>query len=367
MARRILIVAGLLALGAAPAAAQLKAKRKELSRIQVELKQTLRELDGLRAAERELGEDVRGMESRDAKSRHRVDGLQSDIRRAESKRADLKSRLDAARSVTGFWSAAIASEAARYAALSAASRDMYGTRDLWADEFRRDALIEKGRHLRGLRGFRLKTEEAAAETRRRAQELAESRRRAETELSGGRREYEAKKAALEQTQVKVAAAARRAKELEESAHALTSLLDKIGKAGRYRKTGPAVRLEFPKHSLPWPAEGKVLRSFGRERDPELGTWTVRQGTLFSSEIGAAVGSVARGRVIFSGPFRSYGQVVIVDHDGGFFSVYGELGEIKKNKGDLVRAGETLARSDGRIYLELRRGTEALDPEEWLKR
>ncbi|MDD5305542.1 MAG: peptidoglycan DD-metalloendopeptidase family protein [Elusimicrobia bacterium] len=367
MARRVLILAGLLALSAAPAAAQLKAKRKELSRIQVELKQTLRDLEELRGAEKELGADVKGLESRDARSRKRVEALQSDIRRAESKRADLKSRLDAAKSVAGFWSAAIASEAARHAAAAAARSDAYGTRELWAEEFRRSAIVEKARHLRGLHGFRRKTEEAAAETGRRARDLDESRRRVQREREGGRREYEEKKAALEQTQVKVAAAARRAKELEETAKAMSALIDKLGKAGRYRRPGPVARLERPLHSLPWPVEGKVLRPFGRERDEQLGTWTVRQGVVFASASGAAVGAIAPGSVIFAGPFRSYGKVVIVDHGGGFFSVYGELGEIVKEKGDAVRASEKLATAGEQVYLEIRRGTDALDPAEWLEK
>ncbi len=365
MARRVLILAGLLALGAAPASAQLKAKRKELSRIQTELKQTLKELDELRDAEKELGADVKGLESRDAQSRKRVDALQSDIRRAESRRADLKSRLDAAKSVAGFWSAAIASEAARHAALGAARSEAYGTRELWAEEFRRSAIVEKARHLRGLHGFRMKTEEAAAETGRRARDLDESRRRAQTERDGRRREYEEKKAALEETQMKVAAASRRAKELEESAKAMASLLDKIGKAGKYRKQGVVARLDRPAHSLPWPVEGKVLRPFGRERDEQLGTWTVRQGVVFAAASGSAVGAIAPGNVIFAGPFRSYGKVVIVDHGGGFFSVYGELGEIVKEKGDAVRSSEKLGTAGDKMYLEIRRGTEALDPSDWL--
>jgi septal ring factor EnvC (AmiA/AmiB activator) len=367
MARRVLILAGLLALSAAPATAQLKVKRKELSRIQVELKQTLRELEELRDAEKELGADVKGLESRDAQSRKRVEGLQSDIRRAEAKRAGLKSRLDAAKSVAGFWSAAIASEAARHVAANAASSESYGTRELWAEAFRRSAIVEKARHLRGLHGFRLKTEEAVAETGRRALDLDESRRRAQREREGGQREYEAKKASLGQTQMKVAAAARHAKELEESAKALSFLIDKLAKAGKYRKAGPIARLERPLHSLPWPVEGKVLRPFGRERDEQLGTWTVRQGVVFASAAGAAVGSIAPGSVIFAGPFRSYGKVVIVDHGGGFFSVYGELGEIVKEKGDAVQASEKLATAGEQVYLEIRRGTDALDPAEWLER
>lgn len=367
MARRGLILAGLLALGAAPAAAQLKAKRAELSRIQVELKQTLRELEELREAEEELGADVKGLETRDAQSRKRVEALQSDIRRAEARRASLRSRLDAAKSVAGFWSAAIASEAARHSAAGAARSEAYGTRELWAEEFRRAAIIEKARHLRGLQGFRLKTEEAAAETARRARELDDSRRRAQSEREGHRREFEAKKAALEETQLKVAARARRAKELEETAKAMAALIEKLGKPGKYRKTGAVARLSLPQHSLPWPVEGKVLRPFGRERDEQLGTWTVRQGVVLSAAAGASVGAIAPGNVIFAGPFRSYGNVVIVDHGGGFFSVYGELAEIAKEKGDSVRANEKLARAGEQVYLEIRRGTDALDPADWLEK
>ncbi len=367
MARRILILAGLLALSAAPASAQINAKRKELSTIREQLKQTLRELEELRGEEKELGADVKGLESRDVQSRKRVEGLQTDIRRAESRRADLKSRLDAAKSVAGFWSAAIASEAARHVAAGAARSESYGTRELWAEQFRRSAIVEKARHLRGLQGYRLKTEAASAETARRARDLDESRRRAQSERDVRRHEYEAKKAALEETQVKVASAARRAKELEESAKAMAALLDKLGKAGKYRKPGPVARLERPVHSLPWPVDGKVLRPFGRERDEQLGTWTVRQGVLFSAAPGAAVGAIAPGSVIFAGPFRSYGKVVIVDHGGGFFSVYGELADIVKEKGDALRSGEKLATAGERVYLEIRRGTDALDPAEWLER
>lgn len=367
MAHRVLILAGLLALSAAPAVAQPKAKRKELLRIQVELKETLRELEELRDEEKELGADVKGLESRDTQSQRRVESLQSDIQRAESKRASLKSRLDAAKSVAGFWSAAIATEVARHSALAAARSESYGTRELWADEFRRGAIIEKARHLRSLQGFRRKTEEAAAETGRRAIDLDENRRQIQRERDGRRREYEEKKLALEQTQVKVASAARRAKELEESAKAMASLLDKIGNAGKYRKPGTQSRLDLPKHSLPAPVVGKVLRPYGRERDAQLGTWTVRQGVVFSSQSGAAVVAVATGKVIFSGPFRSYGKVVIVDHGGGFFSVYGELAEIVKEKGAAVRAREKLALAGEQVYLEIRHGADALDPADWLER
>lgn len=357
---------------AAPVFAQDKQK-KELARIQSELRRTLAELESLKGAEKDLGKDVTRLKSQDTDSLRRVERLQANIRQAEQRRAGLKARLESSRQVVGFWTAALSAETARHAASGAASPDFYGSQGLWADEFRRTAIIEKAGHLRGLQGFKRKTEEDEVAARRRTSELSETRRKAESEREGWRLEYEAKKAELEKAQMQVAAAARRAKELEESAKAMNALLDRIAQTGRWRKGGPAATLEIAKHSLPWPMAGKVLRGFGREKDPELGTWTVHQGVLIAAQSPSPVAAVASGRLIFAGPFRSYGRVVILDHGAGFLSVYGGLGEILKTKGSDVSAGETIARSGqskeapgGSVYLEIRRGTEALDPQAWLQ-
>ena len=372
MAPRVLILAALAAFSAVPAFAQAKQK-KELARIQSELRRTLAELEALKGAEKGLGRDVSRLKIQDADSSRRVQRLQANIRQAERRRSELKARLESSRQVVGFWTAALSAEAARHAAVDAGRSDFHGTSELWADEFRRTAILEKAAHLRGLQGFKRKTEEDEVAARRRASELSATRRKAQTEREGWRQEYEAKKAELEKAQAKIAAAARRAKELEESAKAMNTLLDRIAHAGRWRKAGPAATLEIAKHSLPWPMDGKVLRGFGREKDPELGTWTIHQGILIGSKGSEPVSAVSAGRLIFAGPFRSYGRVVILDHGGGFLSVYGGLGEILKEKGAEVRAGEAIARSGdskdgpgGRVYLEIRRGTEALDPQAWLQ-
>ena len=367
MALRALSLAALAMVAAAPALAQPE-RKKELARIQSELRRTLIQLSELKASEKDLGRDVTRLEGQDADSRRRVERLLESIRQAEGRRSDLKNRLDSARQVAGFWTAALS------AAASAGRSDFHGSRELWADEFRRVAIMEKARHLRGLQGFKRKTEEDEAAAKSRAQELSDRRRKAQSVRDGHRREYETKKAELERTQSRVAQAALRAKELEESARALNALLDRIAQAGRWRKSGPAATLDIAKHSLHWPAEGKVLRGFGRERNAELGTWSVHQGLLIGSAASAPIAAVAAGRLIFAGPFRSYGRVAILDHGGGFFSVYGGLGEFLQQKGVDVGAGEALARagdakngSGGSVYLEIRRGTEALDPLAWLEK
>ena len=372
MALGLLILAALL-LPAAPAPAQVSQKKRELARIQSELRRTLDELDRLKASEQELDEAVSRLKGLDKDSLRRVRRLRESIGAAERRRSDLQSRLQATCRVGGFWTAAMSAEAARHAASAAGRSDFYGTAELWEEEYRRSALLEKARHIKGLQGFQRRTEAAEAQARRRAAELDRNRRRAEAERAGRRREYESKRTELEQTQARMAEAARRAKELEENAKALTALIDKLARAARWRpRKGPVATLDRPRHSLPWPASGRVLLAFGRERDPELGTWTVRQGMTLAPAPAADVVAVAPGTVIFAGPFRSYGLVVILDHGSGFFTVYGGLSRAVRAKGDAVRAGETIGvaggdAASGRVYFEIRRGAEALDPLEWLEK
>jgi septal ring factor EnvC (AmiA/AmiB activator) len=377
MARGAVILAVLAALAAAPAGAQIVEKKRELAKIQSDLRRTRQELDGLRGAESALGHDVDRLQGLDARSRRRVLDLQDAIRRAEARRADLKARLASAGSVGSFWSEALLAETARHVAAEAGRADFSGSDELWAEEFRRLAILEKARHVRGLKGFQRKVAEDEEQARARASELDESRRRAQAEREGRRREYESKRAQLETTQARMVAAARRAAELEDSAKALTALLDELARAARAPRAAKApalalAKLDLPRHSLPWPAAGRLVSDFGREKDASLGTWTVRQGLLLETKASAPVAAVAPGQVIYVGAFRSYGKVVIVDHGSGFFSVYGSLGDILKSKGDAARSGEPIARAGaapdggGRVYLEIRRGTVALDPKAWLQ-
>ena len=241
----------------------------------------------LRSSEHALGQDVSRLEDLDTDSRRRVERLQDVIRRAESRRSELKSRLDAASRVGGFWTAALSAESARHAAYQAGRSSFYGTSEIWADEYRRAAILEKRAPPARIEG--LYSEDRGGGGGGRAEKAAEfaDSRRAQAERDDRRKEYESKKAQLSLAQTQVAAAARRAKELEENAKALTALLDKLGKAAKYRKpAGVKAALDVPRHSLPWPADGKILTGFGREKDKDLGTSIVRQGLTLATPASA---------------------------------------------------------------------------------
>lgn len=368
------VTLALLLPAAAPAAAaHVEAKRKELSLIQKELERTRLDIEAYRGQQQALNKELHKLESHNVEARRKIAALSRNIQAAESRRAGLKTKVGALKLASGFWSSVLAGEVRSYVLDSAAREDAYGASDLWGESLRRAAIAEKTRMLASLKGFSRKTELAEAQTREQARDLAGRSLKAKVEERSSQRKLEEKKAAAEEAQAKMAAAEKRVRELEDSAQALIELLDRLSRAKAYKKTGAVARLEVPRNSLPWPVEGEVIRPFGREKNPELNTWVIHQGVLFKAPAAAAVEAVGAGRVIYAGAFRSYGQVVIVDHGSSFFSIYGELGEVLRRKGELVKSGEPLGRTGplkeggGGLYFEIRRGVEALDPMSWLRR
>jgi len=125
--------------------------------------------------------------------------------------------------------------------------------------------------------------------------------------------------------------------------------------------------------LPTPLEeGRLRGGFGRVVDPESRTATFRKGVTWAAPRGEPVHAVAAGRVRFAGPFRGYGNTVIVDHGDDYFTVSAHLARIDVERGAPVAAGDALGAvgesgslSGPKLYFEVRRGGRALDPEAWL--
>ncbi len=150
------------------------------------------------------------------------------------------------------------------------------------------------------------------------------------------------------------------------------------KQGVKQKTVVTKDLSISKKSLPWPLNGQVISRFGKEYNKQLKTWIFRDGIKISAFAGTPVKAVEGGKVIFAGAFRSYGQVVIIDHGQGFFTIYGFLKEIKAYVGQVVKSGTVIgtcghdtqgtAMGQGKaaLYFEVRSGTQALDPLIYLK-
>ncbi len=130
-----------------------------------------------------------------------------------------------------------------------------------------------------------------------------------------------------------------------------------------------------------PRDGDARLGFeaqkGRLLFPVAGRAEVRKSTkhgvsgieLFAQP-GAAVRSVAAGRVVFADRYDGYALTVIVDHGDRYYSVYASLGGTELRAGDPVAAGARVgtAPSAGQgdtVYFEIRRGSNALEPGTWL--
>jgi murein hydrolase activator len=128
-----------------------------------------------------------------------------------------------------------------------------------------------------------------------------------------------------------------------------------------------------KGDLEWPLRGGVAGRFGRVAQSRFGTVVRRNGIDLAAPEGFAVRAVHDGRVAFAEPFTGYGRLIIVDHGGNAFSLYGHLGSLYVARGQMVAAGTALG-SVGRapggepsLYFELRIDGRPVDPLQWLKR
>lgn len=164
-------------------------------------------------------------------------------------------------------------------------------------------------------------------------------------------------------------------ELEAAAQVLEETLARLGEGGASRDRFTSAGRPFAslRGRLDPPVAGEVLASFGRVVDPEFRTETFRKGVDLAAAEGTPVRAVADGSVRFAGWFRGYGKIVILDHGEGYFTVSGHLADTAVALGERVSAGdpvgsvgETGSLSGPRLYFEIRRGGEPLDPAEWLR-
>jgi septal ring factor EnvC (AmiA/AmiB activator) len=124
--------------------------------------------------------------------------------------------------------------------------------------------------------------------------------------------------------------------------------------------------------LPWPVNGKVITFFGMQRHPEFGTMVFRRGIEIAAREGDEVRAVDGGQVAWADWYKGYGRLVIIEHSGTLYSLYGHLSELAVQRGDRVEQGQVIGRAGDtgslrgtKLYFELRRNGEAENPLRWL--
>ncbi|HYF56526.1 MAG TPA: peptidoglycan DD-metalloendopeptidase family protein [Salinarimonas sp.] len=142
----------------------------------------------------------------------------------------------------------------------------------------------------------------------------------------------------------------------------------------------APKVPFPEARglLPTPVSGEVVRAYGA---PD-GLGGTARGISFSTRPGAIVSSPADGWVVFAGPFRTFGRLLIINAGGGYYLLLAGVEQINVEVGQFVLAGEPVATmgaakdppptaaaaaSDPVLYVEFRKDGGSIDPSPWWQR
>jgi septal ring factor EnvC (AmiA/AmiB activator) len=124
-----------------------------------------------------------------------------------------------------------------------------------------------------------------------------------------------------------------------------------------------------KGRLRLPVVGELANRFGSPRHDTGLTWN---GLFLASRTGAEVRAIAAGRVVFADWLRGFGNLLILDHGGGYMSLYGNNESVLRQPGDSVRAGDAIAAvgssggsAETGLYFEIRYRGKPVDPLSWV--
>jgi len=183
---------------------------------------------------------------------------------------------------------------------------------------------------------------------------------------------------LEEERLKAEAAEKARAEAEaKTAAELQAKAEAQARIEAAKKLQPRMAFADIRGSLQYPAQGQILKAYGVND----GFGSTTRGVFVATRADAQVVTPVDGHVEFAGPFRSYGQLLILNTGGGYHVLLAGLGEITAEQGQFLQAGEPVGimgksaapgtltgdqLQDGRpvLYIEFRKNGEAIDSSPW---
>ena len=227
----------------------------------------------------------------------------------------------------------------------------------------------------------------AEETRAKGMELARLEREQEQERAKLEKEKRSREAVLAKVSQQIASRRREIGTLKRDAARLTGLVERLTRALPAPRRPQPARAEEPvgnnklpeatrsgafatlKGQLSLPVRGELASRFGSPRPDGGPPW---KGVLIKARSGEPVRAVAPGRVVFADWLRGFGNLLILDHGGGYMSLYAYNEALYRQVGDQVPASEPIATvgssgggQETGLYFEVRFQGKPLDPLAWI--
>lgn len=248
----------------------------------------------------------------------------------------------------------------------------------------RAALIEE--HEASLARLR----ELEGEARNRHERLREVKREQLAQRQALEREKQARQKVLQSLSSKIQKQRQEVATLVRDEQRLTRLIERLARLAATPKPPPATPaapgqrttrlpdaslsgLDFPRlrGQLALPVAGEITARFGQ---PRAGGGPAWKGLFIRAGSGQDVRAVGSGVVAFADWLRGFGNLIVIDHGGGYLSLYSNNESLYKQVGERVRAGDVIAsvgntggQAEHGLYFELRYQGRPFDPLSWVKK
>ena len=351
-------------------------KSRDLEKVKQELEEKRRERERLKKESEELSREVkeersriRNVEESLLHTRHRTHEVGQEVASVKNERDRVLTEMEESRRT-----------------LIASSRGFYMS--YWtagpnapSAVVSRLAVRQKAGRYGQLKGLSKETQSSLSRLLETQAVLVDEVKKQQTALSSAQTVVHEKNRMLTRKLTQREAIENELKALEKTAVELASLIDVL--RTRAKKEAAAerqARLEkeesgvspIATRSLPWPVRGLVKTKFGRQRHPTLDTTFISNGVLIKASEPQAVAAVSDGKVLFAGQFMSYGPMVVLEHAGDWYTVYGQMSRWDVEKGQEIRRGESVGWTGfmegggAQAYFELRFYGKSVDPLPWLE-
>ena len=235
--------------------------------------------------------------------------------------------------------------------------------------------------IRDLRANIGRLEELSGATRQQRAELAAVDAEQQAQRQRLEQEKHARKEVLVRVSRQIDQQRREISTLKRDENRLARLVEQIGRLLSKSKPAPLRNERLPdasgdarpfaqlKGKISLPVRGELKNRFGSPRSDSGLTW---KGLFIAAPGGQEVKAIAAGRVVFADWLRGFGNLLILDHGGGYMSLYGNNETLYKQVGDTIKGGETVAavgnsggNTDSGLYFEIRHQGKAFDPLGWV--
>ena len=162
------------------------------------------------------------------------------------------------------------------------------------------------------------------------------------------------------------------KKLYSDKNAMKKREEELARIRSMQKLSTTGNFEKMKGKLPWPIQGRIISNFGIIKNQETGTVTENVGIDIKASSGSKVKSVLDGVVSTITFIRGHGNIVIIDHGGGFSTVYAHIDKINVIENEYVQIGDEFAvvaspnsGSTAKLHFEVWGNQKKLNPVKWL--